>query len=549
MRCSIGDNFMQWTRQVPWRAIISLVLLACAATPAAAEPTFSTVALSGQPAPGISGTYGSVYSLSVNDTGQLAFGATLESPDGTGAGEAIIAGLPDALNAIARSGSPASGLPSGLNYSQFRDLAINNTGRVAFRASITNSSVGIFSGPLNAPKLVAWSGGPVPGAPLELVPSLDRPLMELNEAGDLAFGGKPGDLDFQTPIIAGPPNALGIVARSGAQAPGLPVGVHYAGVRDLGFNDAGQVVFRAGLEGQGRHPALDEAIFAGKPGSVALVARTGSPAPGMPPGVSIDYIGGALLNNSGQVALSVRLGGAGSTEGNDAVIYVGPIASPSLAVRTGDPAPGTRSGVSYKDFWVSALNDAGQFAFSAHLQGPGVTEGWNYTALYVGSPGAMTLVARDGSQAPGTQPGVTFDTWNGGSGPSAIELNDRGQLAFQAKLQGTWEVEDGWGLFLYDPLLGTTPVARTGELFDVGGGDLRRIEDISYNYGGGVLSDDGRLAFSLTFTDGSSGVFVATVPEPGLGLVSLGAVSVILLGRRGAAAGSSPGRSHGSGGS
>ena len=509
----LGIRRMQRTAQLPWRAITTLAVLACAAAPATAEPNFSTVALSGQPAPGMPGVnYRDVYSPSINDTGHLVFGGTLERPGGAAAGDALFGGVPDALNVIARSGSPAPGLPPGSTYANFRDFAINNTGHVAFLASVSNSETyTLFSGPLDAPTRVAWSGDTDDATYLRI---------DLNDAGEVAFQAN------RNSILAGPPNALGIVARSGSQAPGLPAGVRYAELSYFGLNNAGQVIFPAKLEGHGLTPVHDSAIFAGKPGSLIRVAQTGRPAPGMPPGVTFEYLGGGLLNNNEHVAFSGRLAGTGLTGGNDAVIYVGPLNSPSPVVRTGDPAPGTRSGVSFEDIGVSALNDAGQFTLWAYLQGP-VNDGWNDTALYVGSPDALVLVAREGSQAPGTQPGVNFARW-----PGSSELNDRGQLAFRAGLTGTWEVEAGWGLFLYDPVLGTSLIARTGELFDVGGGDLRRIEDFSYDYRGGALGDDGRLAFSLTFTDGSSGVFVATVPEPA-GLLLVVLLAPALLHRHG----------------
>ena len=517
---------MQRTRQLPWQAITTLGVLACTAAPAAAKLTFSTVALSGQP--GMSYGFSAPF---INDAGQLAF-TVVDS----NTGRSVFAGPPGALKVIARSGSPAPGFPSGFQYQgNFSYVVINNTGRVAFWNEVKESSTGhhshgVFSGPLSAPTLVAWSGGPAPGTPPESNLSLSGlNRIDLNDAGDLAFQAslyRPGPTPaYTSAIFAGPPTALGIVARNGDQATGLPVGVPYARVSYLGSNDAGQVVFSSELDS-------GMVIFAGRPGSVAPVARTGSPAPGMPPGVSYGSILSYVLNNHGQVALSTWLVGNGVPEGADAALYVGPIASPSPVARTGDPAPGTPPGVSYESFWRSTLSDAGQVKFLAALHGPGVTRA-NDTAVYVGSPDAPVLVAREGSPAPGTPPGVNFGRFGTDPGFALGELNDRGQLAFDATLLGPGEVQYGSGLFLYDPALGTTLVARTGALFDVGGGNLRRIEDISYDYGGGVLGDDGRLAFSLLFTDGSSGIFVATVPEPGPGLVLLGAAEVILLGRRG----------------
>jgi hypothetical protein len=76
------------------------------------------------------------------------------------------------------------------------------------------------------------------------------------------------------------------------------------------------------------------------------------------------------------------------------------------------------------------------------------------------------------------------------------------------------------GLFISDPALGGRLIAREGGPFDVGSGDFRTITGIDFlegrsNNASTGLSNDGTLAFRLTFTDGTSGIFTATiVPEP-----------------------------------
>jgi hypothetical protein len=90
------------------------------------------------------------------------------------------------------------------------------------------------------------------------------------------------------------------------------------------------------------------------------------------------------------------------------------------------------------------------------------------------------------------------------------------------------------GLFTYDPLLGTQLIAREADLFDVGGGVLRKIDNegifVRGFTGEGVLplSNDGRLWFSLRFADGSSGIFLATfVPEPSAHAISTVAIACL----------------------
>jgi hypothetical protein len=68
-------------------------------------------------------------------------------------------------------------------------------------------------------------------------------------------------------------------------------------------------------------------------------------------------------------------------------------------------------------------------------------------------------------------------------------------------------------------------VARTGDLFDVNDDplieDMRTISVVNMVGGSGgedglgiSFNDAGQLAFNLFFTDGTGGIFVATIPEP-----------------------------------
>ena len=84
-------------------------------------------------------------------------------------------------------------------------------------------------------------------------------------------------------------------------------------------------------------------------------------------------------------------------------------------------------------------------------------------------------------------------------------------------------------------------VVRAGDLFDVDptdGIDLRKIYGLSYSSGSGgedgrrlSFNDDGLLTFNLSFTDGTTGIFTALIPEPAsAGLLAL--LAPALLRRR-----------------
>jgi hypothetical protein len=236
------------------------------------------------------------------------------------------------------------------------------------------------------------------------------------------------------------------------------------------------------------------------------------------------------------VAYFAVLAGGGVTPGVTDAIFAGPLAAPQLVAREGNAAPGTPVGVKYLHPDRPVLNDDGDVAFFAGLTGLGVTSG-NDGALYAGSPTAPQLVAREGDAAPGTPAGVSYELL-----PFSLALSNAGQVAYRAYLAGNGVTsENNRGLFLFDPLLGGLLVAREGQLFDVGGDDFRAIADGGITFIAGRsddmrtgLSNAGTLAFGLSFTDGTSGIFTATiVPEP-TALALLAFAGLMLAGCRSA---------------
>jgi hypothetical protein len=344
-------------------------------------------------------------------------------------------------------------------------------------------------------------------------------------------------------IYAGSPGSPQIAARLGDVAPGT--GLAYSQLFNPKLNDLGQIAFRATLDVNDLVP--DDAIFAGSPGSVQLVARKGAAAPGMAAGVTYNFLStDPTTNDAGQIAYVADLTGPGITGTNSRVMYLATIGSPTpvpvIAARRGDQAPGAPTGVRYNNFLrAPSINDAGGIAFVSELFGTGVTTS-NLRAIFAGSPlttpSGVQMLARDGQAAPGTPAGVTFSGL-GGSQLDQVAINNRGQIVFSAGLVGTGvTTANGSGLFAYDPAAGIRLILRRGDPFDVGGGDLRTISSIGFNYGVGDdvptgLGSDGRLAYLLTFTDGSTGVSTSAIPEPGAaGVLSAFAAASLAARRR-----------------
>jgi hypothetical protein len=159
------------------------------------------------------------------------------------------------------------------------------------------------------------------------------------------------------------------------------------------------------------------------------------------------------------------------------------------------------------------------------------------SAIFAGLPGALRRVVQRDEPAPGAGPGVTvgellFPT-----------VNAAGQVAFITRLEGAGvPPSDGEALYATDAAGTLRLIARENAPFDVGNGTfptLLRLEfrgDIE-NLGAGqdglqtMLNDNGTLVFAASFSDGTSGIFTATVPEPA-SLSLLCFASVWLLRRR-----------------
>lgn len=94
-------------------------------------------------------------------------------------------------------------------------------------------------------------------------------------------------------------------------------------------------------------------------------------------------------------------------------------------------------------------------------------------------------------------------------------------------------------MFFANPDASVSHIVHTGQSFDVGGGLLKTISEIGLmelagarDGRGSQINQDGLVTFSLNFTDGTSGIFAAQVPEPSTvamaiaGAVMLGVVSM-----------------------
>jgi hypothetical protein len=446
---------------------------------AAEAATIRIVALTGQEAPGTGGAvfttfdnFSGISSPSLNDMGEVAFYGEFGGP-GVSEGSGVFTS--GAL--VARTGDAAPGA-GGAVYAQFQgNIALNNAGETAFRARVVAPAItsvndeGIFT----SGALVAREGDVAPGT------------------GGAAFSWDPVNaFVFDDPTI----------------------------------DDAGQIAFRARLDGPGVTDDNDRGIFA----SGALVVRTGDIAPGTGGAVFSD-LGDPALTASGEAVYNARLDGPGITSANETGFFTsgGPL------VRRGDAVPDIGGAVFTGFVGIRpALNDAGEQAFVGRVDGPGITVDDELAVFAAGA-----LVAREGDLAPGAG-GAAFDSF------FFSGLNNAGDVVFDARLRGA-----GITLANNDALFAWRGgafemILREGGLIDIGGGDLREV--LSFQFGGQRgFNEYGDIAFYAELGPGGgghgvSGIFVyeadripppSVVPLPptvGLMLVGMGALGAI--GRR-----------------
>lgn len=381
-------------------AALALILSGVGAHPSAAQYTFTRIARGGD-------TFDfdpfGFEAPVLNNTGLVAFNATLN--DGT--------------RGIFRSdGGAVTPIAVENGFSRFGSPSINTSGEVAFEASLRNvpgGAEGIFRG----------SGGPVE---------------------TIAATRAAGDFDF---VNAGPSlNAGGTVAFIGER-----------------------IVGRDFIDG----------VYAGTGGPVSALFDETDPFE--------DFIGNPSLNDLGQVAfLGVLDSGLGGLFLGDGDLFT--IAASEEGAFT-----------SVFGFSDPSLNERGEVAFRAgtNVDDPDDDSGSTGVGIFLFQGGVLTPIVQG-----------TFDVLFDLGTPS---LNNLGQVAFLAEpafgMQALFAGPD----FARDRVIGTGDV-----LFG------QTVSAVTFSREG--LNDSGQLAFTAFFDDGSSGVFLATpamsvVPEP-VGVVLLG---------------------------
>lgn len=236
------------------------------------------------------------------------------------------------------------------------------------------------------------------------------------------------------------------IALTGMQVPGAPEGVVFGPPAHDGdqfpdrftaprIDGQGRVIFTARMTGPGINVDHADALFLGDSfENLAILARAGDQAPGLPEGVTYirESIRGFLrvadyhINDTGQYLFRANVVGPDVTIANNRGLWTGTTAADvSLIYRADDPAPGF-PGAKMQAPDHLQINRAGQFAFWAWIEGAGIDETNNLVIWTGRSANDLKPFLREGQTAPD---GLELDfITNTPEGGMDFFLNDNGQF-------------------------------------------------------------------------------------------------------------------------
>jgi hypothetical protein len=395
-------------------------------------------------------------------------------------GPAALAATGYDIDTIALQGAPAPGTAD--NFGEFLDVALDESGRVAFGAPLSSGvpNAGVWVDPGTGAELRVRNGHPAP-APQVGTYVFFGGFTRLDETGRVGFGGVlTGGIDGVFLDTAGTDSVL---VAEGHAAPTPPSGTFAGGISNLGFfgmNAAGDISFRSNVTGG----SVSSGVFVRTDGG-ALSMRVGT---GDLTGVgeeTFNSFGYPAINDAGFLAYESATGGGPASP----VLVRDTGSGRDIIARAGDEAPGAAGGT-LVDFLYPAIGAGAEVVFLSNVAGSSVTGG-----LFVASP-ALAPVVVENQSIPGAGPVSTLSSLPAVSDDGVITAS----LGFASgPVTGGVYVHSA-GDF--------TPVALAGEVPpDTGGASLASFGFVSRNAAG-------QVAFVATLSDARKGVFLATPVLP-----------------------------------
>lgn len=504
-----------------------------------ARAAIRAVAMEGETAPGFPAgatfvDFAAEY-ISINNSGQTAFTAKVIS--GSTQYRSLWRDEAGVLTLMHQSGELPPGLSGDVAFQVFRPPNMNDSGMIAFVAQLEGNDVqypvndqGVWKGVPGAVSLVARAGDAAPGSFGDTFGNAFGYWVLLSNSGQIAFhnnlngGGATTNASLWQETASG----LTLVAKQNDEVPGIPNTAYYITGDRIYLNMNGQLLFNPSIlciPGSGK--CLDWNDYYTGAGLMQVAAnstittkyKSWTSAPGVPGGKFGYLIGKSPydFNASGRMVFAAVLEYSESiSPSNDWGLWSDASGNLSLVAREGSHAPGTPAGAVFDGrFLRSVLNDTGQVAFIDLLkQGSGNVDASNDTGLWFGNADSLTLLAREGDQAPEFPDGWLF------GGFSIHAINNRGQICFHAWVSSGSETYRG--IWMYDPSGGLKLVVREGEALTLTSGETVTFQQDSISVGYDNMffgsngeprffNDQGEIAFRATVLPGyREGFFIAS---------------------------------------
>lgn len=484
---------------------------------------------------------------------------------------AVVGAGQAAITPFVTSGEQVPGFAAGTRFSSFQPVGFDSDGSITFDAATTDqpqqSDIWVGSSYQNL-RPVVRIGTQAPGTPSGFIFSdlrtfaIDRsdPENRIEFTGTL-YDSNATPPTFQSYGVwvtdaASQPHLL---ARFGSPAPGWPAGTNFESAFAQGVYHGVGLVFGEIREASGD---LNIGVYAGTSSAdLRPILVLGRPLPGATTGSSVTGVG-SVLQGADRTIVSATLSDgtngvwASSERGIEPIALdgqLGPdgtiITSPTFGGRDSDHLlisgfMSTNSGIqpgylfysgTTKDDLKLVLRPDGPVpgAPGAHwtfagphdhpaalinrsdevaLMEPFQAQSGDYRkGIWLGSsPADMHLIAVEGANAPGAGATTKYFSFGTIGFWCGLRLNEAGQLAFQSLLSDDGQTPSGTGVFAYDPSVGTFLVTRTGDEIEFAPGVIKTVNSASVV----DLNNSDQLLLWASFTDGSSGIFEATVPEP-----------------------------------
>lgn len=445
--------------------------------------SFASIAIQNNPAPvNPARNFTTVLLGGIGDDGSTGFTGFLTGSTGS---ISVFAGLSGAIQSVARIHTTAPSLPSGWTFSS---------------VCSPSGSSGVVSSPgISSNGSAAFYASAVDGAN--------------NESRFGIWSNRSGVVN---PII-----------MTDDTAPDYPVGAIISGIGHPQFsfvpkvNGLGNVAFTASVAGPGI-ASNEQAVFVENQGAMQAVARKSIVPIGVDPTTTFLGFEDPSLNNAGRVAFVASLTGPGVTAANNSGIWSTSNGVLHKVAREGDAAPGATPGAVFSSFG-SRTEISGDHRVLVHgsLSGPGI-DATRDSGLWMERSGILEMVFQEGMQVPDLAPGVVFKSVEGAI--TGYAMNSTGYLVFRHRFGNVDGTDSGEAIFSTDPLGNLETVVRTGQSIEALPGQFKTISsfalfgfnDFSGGQDGGTpFNDSAQLVLPVTYSDGTTGILIATVPEPG----------------------------------